>query len=350
MREARRGWVSGLACAALVLAAACSREPESLQLAGRAMGTTYGVSIPRLPDGVQRRSVENAIAEVLREADEHLSGWNDESELVRFNATASTDWQPVSPVLFESVAQALALSRATNGTFDVTVGPLVRAWGFGAGADAAAAEPSAETITELLRDVGFGRLELRASPPAMRKSSARLAIDLDGIAPGWAVDRIVERLEALGIHDYLVELGGEVRARGLNAEGRRWRIAVEAPAAGERRAYAVIELDGVGVSTSGDYRDYREVDGRRISHTIDPRTGSPVTHGLASVTVVHESVAAADAWATALMVLGREEGMALARRQQLAALFIQRGAEAGVFIESETPEFSRLRLPEPARL
>jgi thiamine biosynthesis lipoprotein len=330
--------------------AACSRQPETLQLAGPAMGTTYGVNIPHLPGNVRRTSVESAITDVLREADEHLSGWNDQGELVRFNRSACTDWQPVSPVLFESVAQALALSRATNGSFDITVGPLVRAWGFGAGADAEATEPSAESIARLLREVGSGRLELRASPPALRKDSARLEIDLDGIAPGWAVDRIVERLEALGIHDYLVELGGEVRARGLNAEGRRWRVAVETPAAGERRPYAVIELDGAGVSTSGDYRDYREFDGRRISHTIDPRTGSPVTHGLASVTVVHESVAAADAWATALMVLGREEGMALARRQRLAALFIQRGAEPGKFIESETPEFSRLRVPESARL
>jgi len=350
LRETRRGWVSGLACGALALATACSRQPEPLQLDGPTMGTTYSVSIPRLPEGVQRASVESAIADVLREADEHLSGWNDQSELVRFNANALTDWQPVSPVLFEAVAQALAVSRATNGTFDITVGPLVRAWGFGAGADAEPAVPSAATIAELLGNVGYARLELRTSPPALRKSSAGLAIDLDGIAPGWAVDRIIERFEALGIHDYLVELGGEVRARGLNAEGRRWRVAVETPAAGERRAFAVIELDSVGVSTSGDYRDYREVAGRRISHTIDPRTGSPVAHGLASVTVVHESVAEADAWATALMVLGPEEGMALARRQALAALFIQRGAGAGTFIESETAEFSRLRLPEAARL
>jgi thiamine biosynthesis lipoprotein len=314
------------------------------------MGTTYGVTIPQLPAGVQRASVEKVIADVLREADEHLSGWNERSELVRFNANASTGWQPVSPVLFESVAQAQLVSRATDGAFDVTVGPLVRAWGFGAGADAEPAAPSAATVARLLGDVGYARLELRASPPALRKGSATLAVDLDGIAPGWAVDRIAGRFEALGIHDYLIELGGEVRARGLNAEGRRWRIAVERPATGERRAMAVIELDGAGVSTSGDYRDYREIDGRRLSHTIDPRTGSPVTHGLASVTVVHQSVAAADAWATALMVLGPEEGMALARRQQLAALFIQRGAEAGSFIESETPEFAGLRLPEPARL
>jgi thiamine biosynthesis lipoprotein len=164
------------------------------------------------------------------------------------------------------------------------------------------------------------------------------------------VDQIAARFEALGIRDYLVELGGEVRARGANAEGRRWRVAVETPQAGERQAYAVIELDGVGVSTSGDYRDYREVDGRRISHTIDPRSGSPVEHGLASVTVVRESVAEADAWATALMVLGPEAGMALARRERLAALFIRRGERPGTFVAEATPEFDRLRVPPGARL
>ncbi len=158
------------------------------------------------------------------------------------------------------------------------------------------------------------------------------------------------RFDALGIRDYLVELGGEVRARGTSPEGRPWRVAVETPLAGERRAQAVIELEGTGVSTSGDYRDFREIDGRRISHTIDPRTGLPVSHGLASVTVVHASVAAADAWATALMVLGPEEGLALAHREGLAALFIVRGAGPGVFVESDTPGFARLRLPQPARL
>ena len=350
MRNAGRRWGVALAAALLALPAGCSRAPGPLQLDGPTMGTTYSVSVPRRPDGIDQAAVDAVIAEVLREADEHLSGWNDRSELVRFNGSSSTDWQTVSPVLFESVAQAQSVSRATNGTFDVTVGPLVRAWGFGAGASDEASTPPAELLAQLRGSVGFEKLELRPSPPALRKSSPGLEIDLDGIAPGWAVDRIAARFEALGIRDYLVELGGEVRARGANAEGRRWRVAVEAPQAGERQAYAVIELDGVGVSTSGDYRDFREIDGRRISHTIDPRTGAPVEHGLASVTVVRESVAEADAWATALMVLGPGEGMALARRERLAALFIVRGERPGTFVAEETPEFARLRVATGARL
>jgi thiamine biosynthesis lipoprotein len=340
----------GLAGALLVLLAACGRNPQSLQLDGPTMGTTYSLSIARLPPGVGRAQVEAVLADVLRDSDQCLSGWNPASELSRFNASSSTDWQPVSPALAETVAQALAVSAASGGAFDITVRPLVAAWGFGAGAADGSAPPSDEVIAQLLGQVGYARLERRESPAALRKLVPTLSLDLDGIAPGWAVDRLAARLDALGIQDYLVELGGEVLARGRNAEGRRWRVAVETPLAGVRRAQAVIELDATGVSTSGDYRDYREVDGRRVSHTIDPRTGRPVAHGLASVTVVHPSVAAADAWATALTVLGPEEGMALARREGLAALFIVRGDGPGGFVESETPEFGRLRLPQAARL
>jgi thiamine biosynthesis lipoprotein len=146
------------------------------------------------------------------------------------------------------------------------------------------------------------------------------------------------------VRDYLVELGGEVRARGRSSAGRPWRVAVEVPLPGERRPYALVELDGVGVSTSGDYRDFRSVAGRRISHTIDPRTGAPVAHGLASVTVVHASVAEADAWATALTVLGPEQGLALASQLDLAALFIERTA-SGALRESATAGFAAFRRP-----
>ncbi len=314
------------------------------------MGTTYTVVVPRLPPAVARADVEAAVADVLQEADQHLSGWNASGELVRINNSRSTDWQPISPQLLEVLREAAAVSRASGGAFDVTVGPLVRAWGFGAGAAEDAPVPSQPALDALRAKVGQQNLELRDQPPALRKAVPELTLDLDGIAPGWAVDHIAGRLASLGVADYLVELGGEVRARGRSPAGRPWRVAIERPVAGQRRPLGVIELDALGVSTSGDYRDYREIDGRRVSHTIDPRTGRPVEHALAAVTVVHASVAAADAWATALMVLGPEEGMALARRQGLAALFVTRGAAADQFAESATPQFERLRLHTDARL
>ncbi len=159
------------------------------------------------------------------------------------------------------------------------------------------------------------------------------------------MDLIAERFDALGVPSYLIELGGEVRARGRSPAGRAWRVAVEMPLRGEREPYTLVELDGMSASTSGDYRDFRIVDGRRVSHTIDPRTGAPVTHDLASVCVLHPSAARADAYATALMVLGPVEGLELARRLGLAALFIERDAATGGFQESSTPGFERLRRP-----
>jgi len=307
------------------------------------MGTTYELLIPRRPADVPRESVEAQVHEVLDEVDSHLSGWNSDSELSRFNAQG-TEWFAASPILVEALADARDVSVASGGAFDVTVDPLVAAWGFGARGRGREVAPTAAEIAELMGSVGYDKLELRREPPELRKSTASLRIDLDGVAPGLAVDHIAERLESLGISDYLVELGGEVRARGRNREGRAWRVAVEAPLPGERKPYTLLELDGLGVSTSGDYRDYHEVAGQRVSHTIDPRSGRPVLNQLVSVTVVHPSAAAADAWATALMVLGPTEGARLATRLGLAVLFIERDA-AGGLRESSTPGFESLRRP-----
>ena len=342
----RLAWLAVTLCGL----AGCHRGQQPLELRGPAMGTTYSVIVTRRPGGVGADDIQAEVTAALADADRHLSGWNDASEVSRFNASRAPGWQPVSATLFDVVAQARAVSVASGGAFDITVAPLVSAWGFGAGAGGDTPAPSAEALQRLLARVGFGRLELRADPPALRKAVPELELDLDGIAPGWAVDRIAERLEGLGVRDYLVELGGEVRGRGRSPGARPWRIAVETPLAGARRPQTVIEIEQAGVSTSGDYREFREIDGRRISHTIDPRSGEPVGHGLAAVTVVCGSVAEADAWATALMVLGRAEGLALAERLGLAALFIERGARPGEFVASQTPQFERLRLPDAARL
>jgi thiamine biosynthesis lipoprotein len=181
----------------------------------------------------------------------------------------------------------------------------------------------------------------------VRKLRPGVQVDVAGIAPGYAVDCIAERLRRLHVDGALVEIGGEVRAWGRNPDGEPWRIAIEAPVAGERRAYALAELDDMSISTSGDYRDFRIVGGRRISHTIDPRTGAPVTHDLASVTVLHRSAMSADAYATALMVMGPESGLRFAEQRGLAALFLERVPGASGWRERVTPQFTRLRRPLP---
>lgn len=336
----------GVACFLALLALGvfgCAPGPQ--QFDGRTQGTTYAITVTQLPDGVTHEQIQAAIDGALRTVDGHLSTWNSQSEISAFNRRRDTAPVAVSPQLYAVVGQSREVSAASRGAFDITVGPLVQAWGFGSDADHAAAVPGPELLARARARTGYQKLESDAAGHALRKTVPDLELDVAGIAQGYTVDLIAERFEALGVGDYLIELGGELRGRGRNPAGRPWRVAVEAPLSGERKPYALVELDGMSASTSGDYRDFRVVADRRVSHIIDPRTGAPVTNGLASVCVLHPSAAYADAYATALMVLGPDAGLALARQLGLAALFIEHDHTGHGFHERSTPEFERLRRP-----
>jgi thiamine biosynthesis lipoprotein len=334
-----------LVLATVLLLVACGRAATPERFHGPTMGTTYSIEVARRPAGVGRNELQATIDGVLAETGRYLSTYDAASEISRFNATTTTEAIEVSEPLGTVAAIANEVSAASGGAFDITVGPLVRAWGFGETEGGAVTAPDAQQLARLRSEVGYEKLQALSGRRALRKTVAGLQLDVNGIAPGYAVDRIAERFEALGVNDYLIELGGEVRAHGRSPARRPWRVAIEAPLAGERKPYAVVELDGLGASTSGDYRDFRMVGGRRVSHTIDPRTGAPVTHGLASVCVVDKSTARADAYSTALMVLGPQQGMELATRLGLAALFIERSADGEGFTSQATPEFQHLRRP-----
>lgn len=334
-----------LVLAAGLLLVGCDRAATPEGFSGPTMGTTYSIEVTRRPEAVDREQLQAAIDQVLAETTQHLSTYDAASEISRFNAAATTEPVDVSEPLGSVVAIANEVSVASGGAFDITVGPLVGAWGFGEADAGAVTAPDPQQLARLRAEVGYEKLQSLSGRRALRKTVAGLQLDVDGIAPGYAVDRIAERFEALGVNDYLIELGGEIRAHGRSPLGRPWRVAVEAPLSGERTPYAIVELDGLGASTSGDYRNFRVVDGRRVSHTIDPRSGAPVTHRLASVCVVDKSTARADAYSTAMMVLGPREGMALATRLGLAALFIERTANGAGFTERATPEFQHLRRP-----
>ncbi len=247
----------------------------------------------------------------------------------------------VSEPLYAVLDAARAINQQSGGAFDVTVAPLVALWGFGANA-ADQRTPSDREIDDALGRVGADKLELRSESRAARKLNPGVQLDLDAIAPGFVVDRISSELAALGYPDHIVEIGGEVRCRGRGPEGRSWRIAIERPRSVKRSVQALVVLDDLGISTSGDYREFRIIDGRRVSHTIDPRSGRPVAHALASVSVVHESVMLADGYATALMVLGPEEGYELAERLGLPVLFVSRSNDG--FTMRATPSFARLQI------
>jgi len=286
------------------------------------MGTSYSVEVVAPPPGVHAAALNTAIQEVLARIDLSMSTYRADSEISRFNASASTQWFKVSDDLAKVVYAAQQFSERSGGAFDVTVAPLVTAWGFGPG-DPVGTTPDVARLEALRTRVGHDKLQVRMQPPALRKAAADVSIDLNAVAPGYAVDQIAQRMASMGIARYLIDIGGEVRVQGLNARGMSWRIAVEQPMDGEPQPYAIVELSDMAVTTSGEYRRYYERDGHRYSHTIDPRTARPVEHSLASVAVIGPSSMYTDGWATALNVLGMQAGYELALRREIAAMFIE---------------------------
>lgn len=290
-----------------------------LRLSGLTMGTTWHATISGQADGAR---AHQAVQDALDAVDARMSTYREESELSALNRAPAGQDLPISPELAQVLAIAAEVHHASGGTFDVTVKSLVDAWGFGP-PDAPAHAPPQGELDRLRLLVGADQLHLDPVASTLRKAADGVQIDLSAVAKGHGVDRAFEALTALGYTDVLVEVGGEVRGQGRNPDGQAWRVGVERPD-GEGGVLQAVPLDGGAMATSGDYRNYREVDGQRVSHTIDPRTGHPITHGLASVSVLHPSCAWADAWATALNVLGPVDGPAVAQAQGLAALFVVR--------------------------
>ncbi|HEX2493858.1 MAG TPA: FAD:protein FMN transferase [Steroidobacter sp.] len=302
------------------------------------MGTTYTVKIVEPPARVDANTVRTTIEEVLARIDREMSGYRSDSEIVRFNASAATDWIAVSADLAEVIEIAQRVSAQSGGAFDVTVGPLVNAWGFGP--DGPTDEvPSDAALSAIRERVGYEKLHVRRETPALRKDAPELALDLNGIAPGFAADLLAQRFRTLQIDRFMIEIGGEVRAQGRNAHDEPWRIAIEHPAATPSTAYAVVQFDRMAVSTSGEYRHVYFRNGRRYSHTIDPRTARPIEHDLASVVVIDSATARADAWATAYNVLGSAEGYELACRLGMPVMFIER--RGNDVAHRMTPQFAK---------
>nr|VFK61455.1 MAG: thiamine biosynthesis lipoprotein [Candidatus Kentron sp. TUN] len=312
-----------------------TKEPDVLHYTGATMGTYYSIKIKwperyaaRKNSPQDTKQLGNDIARILSQVDHTMSTYQADSELSRFNASPNTDWFPVSQDLHAVVHEALYISRLTDGAFDITVGPLVDLWGFGPSENASQQPvPSEADLHSAMARIGYEKLAARSTPPALRKENPKLYLDLSAIAKGFSVDKVAEYLEEKRLTDYLVDVGGELRAKGKNAIGKPWRIAIEKPVAGGRDIHRVIAVDDYAVATSGDYRNFFEQDGKRYSHTIDPRTGKPVTHNLASVTVLDPQAMRADALATALSVLGPEAGYEFAERENIPVWLITKTKE-----------------------
>ncbi len=325
---ARRIW---LGFQTILLVAACNAPVDRLpeyELSGQVMGTTYSIKLVAPGENVDKDEFAMALAERLESIDAKLSTYKETSELSLFNASDSIDWIKVSAELCLVVERALDVGIRTGGAFDVTVGPLVNLWGFGPGDDVTE-PPPADLITMARRNVGLDKLQADCDVPALRKTAAEVYVDLSGFAKGYAVDQVAGLSAAHELTDFLVEIGGELRMRGHNSKGAPWSIAVEEPNPGSRKVESVVQLTDAAMATSGDYRNFFTFGGKQYSHTIDPATGWPVEHSAASVTVVAETAAEADALATALLVLGPEEGLEYATSEGIAAYFLLR-TDAGI--------------------
>ncbi len=323
----------------LLTISACENQQINdrlLILDGLTMGTAYTVKISDKSPALNTEKLKRDINSILNEVDQKMSTYIADSELSKINQTATTDRIEISEELFTVIEKAITIGQLTNGTFDITVGPVVNLWGFGPQNQPEHVPPD-EDIQLALATVGYQYLHLQQSPTSLKKDRKDIYIDLSGIAKGYAVDRIAEYLETSHCRNFMVEIGGEIRAQGTNEKGKLWRIGIEKPLINQRSVQRIIKLDNISMATSGDYRNYFELDGVRYSHTINPQTGRPITHNLASVTIVHRSAAVADALATGLQVMGPELGYELAVKENLAALFII-SSEMG-FEEKHTAAF-----------
>lgn len=285
------------------------------------MGTSFSITIVAPPNAIVLEGLQGEIETELARVETLASTYLPDSELSRFNRAYSSDWQTISGELCTILSEALRISRQTDGAFDLTIGPLVNLWGFGP-TEMDQRLPTTAEINTALQDVGYAGLTLDCARPAARKAAPHLLVDLSGWAKGYAVDRLAQLLDDSAIENYLVEIGGEIRTRGHSANAQEFSIGIEAPIAGKATVGATLRITNAAIATSGDYRNFREINGVRYSHTIDPRTGSPIEHQLASVTVVSDTAARADAMATALLVLGPDAGMTFANDNEIAAYFI----------------------------
>jgi thiamine biosynthesis lipoprotein len=304
--------------AMLFLLAGCSPVQDQVEITGRTMGTTYTVKI--VDADLERSTLADRIDERLIELNEVFSTYIVDSELSLMNSSPETVEIPVSKALMSVLHVSGDIYSLSDGAFDVTVGPLVNLWGFGPDGPRDGI-PDQKDLAAALSNVGFSKVVLgedRLSRPA------GLQIDLSSIAKGYAVDEIATLIESRGAIRYMVEIGGEVRARGTNQRGTPWIIGVEAPERQDRRLQRTLPIRDLGMATSGDYRNFFEHEGQRYTHTLDPRTGWPVTHDLASVTVLHPQSAMADGLATAFSVLGLEQSLVIAEAQRLPILAIIR--------------------------
>jgi len=315
---------------AILIVWGCGEAPApSFSLTGATMGTRYSVTVVEPDDRSSDQAKLQLIIDTrLQTLNRQMSTYIDDSELSYLNKTPVDQPFALSDELFDILMMSTELSWLSGGVFDVTVGPLVDLWGFGPSQSEQL--PGQATIDSALANMGYQHLQFNLADSSVKKNRP-LSVDLSAIAKGYGVDKIAEILLAAGYKNFMVEIGGELRLQGISPRGKPWKIAIEQPDGSFGKVHRAVSIGTGAMATSGDYRNYFEVDGQRYSHTIDPTTGRPITHKLASVTVITEAAAYADALATAINVMGPQRGLLFAQQQQLAVYLIiktEQGFEA----------------------
>lgn len=296
-------------------------------LDGKTMGTFWRVSVIGV-DEAKAQALRAKVQAQLDADDRLLSTWKNDSALMRFNHAADTRPWPVSEAMADIVTLSLRIGAKTDGAMDITVGPLVNLWGFGPDKQPVAT-PDAQAIAAAKACTGLQHLQVinQSGRQFLQKDIPDLFVDLSTVGEGYAADHLARLMEQEGISRYLVSVGGALVSRGMNGEGKPWRVAIQKPTDRENAVQAIVDINGHGISTSGSYRNYYELDGKRISHVIDPQTGQPITHKLVSVTVIAPTALEADGWDTGLMVLGPEKAQQVVREQGLAVYMIVKEGE-----------------------
>ncbi len=318
---------------------ACAPAEDVEKFSGYAQGTTYHISYVAVP-GSAVPAVKKRVEDELVRLDQQISNYRSDSAIERFNANQTTEPQAVGEEIIALIKQARVVSEASSGCYDLTIKPLFDLWGFKADK---LNIPDAQHLQTALQQVGFKQLEIVDSSHISKKNP-QLRVDLGSIGQGYSVGRLAGLLEQQGITSYLVEIGGELQTRGEKPGGKAWKVALEKPLPGERTLQKIITInrtEPMSVMTSGTYRHYFDANGKRYSHILDARTGSPVDHNTVSVTVFDANPTLADAWGTALLCLGGSEAMAAANQAGIAALFIEQQGDA--FIEQASEPLQQLK-------
>lgn len=304
----------------LLLLWSCSSNKEPTRMSGETMGTRWHVSV-ELPLSQTPAQLTSAVQQVLDRVNQSMSTYLANSDLGKFNSAPVQQWVVIGPDTYEVTRVALQVAQETDNAFNPAVGELVDLWGFGPTSVPDTKMPTESQVVAALAHTRLDNLEVDELVPALRKRAV-LQLDYSAIAKGYAVDLVALKLDEARVSNYMIEVGGEVRTMGRHPNGRPWRIGIETPQVAQGNAIAALELENEAVATSGDYRNYREVDGERYSHTIDPASGYPVTHKLASVTVVAPTAVLADAYATAINVMGPDRGLAFAESRALPVFML----------------------------